>query len=115
MLELLDLQALAKTDAGVQFIEAIRAIEKSFIEEGDVTGARSVTIKCSFKRAETGNGIITDAMVSTSTPNRSTKSMARISPEGKLEIDTNSGDVFQPFLGDVTEGELASPFEKDGQ
>ncbi len=109
MLEDLNLKSLDKTRAGELFIEGVKEVEKSYEKNGDVEGARSVTLKVSFNKD--GNMVIADMSVAVSTPSRKVKTIAAIDETG-LKIDTQSNDARQPVLTGLDEKESKESNEK---
>lgn len=104
MLEDMSLKTLHNTKAGEQFDEAIRTVRESFEKDGDVDGARSVTLKLDF--------IMKDAFLfvnmksSVATPSRSVKSICSMDEKG-IKVDVDSGDVRQPMLNGLDNKKVA--------
>ncbi len=111
MLKELTLASIGETRAGGQFEEAIGMVVKSLEKDGDVQGARTITMKLSFTPDDRGY-ISADTSVEVKTPNRKLKTLAALE-NGELKIDTVSNDVRQPDLLDGTKDDNVRPFKKE--
>lgn len=112
-LEKLTLRSLEDTAVKQQFEEAIEVIRQSLGKDGDVDGARSLTMKMSFTPDERGY-IATDISVVASTPHRKLKTLA-IYEEGVLKIDAVTNDARQPSLLEGAEGGKVTQLRKEGR